>query len=69
MEYNADDLLPPFLRNLADKIENKRLTDKQMQQVGEFFMSYLFEEQVNLDDKTDKDFKKIALKGTVNLIR
>lgn len=69
-EHDADDLLPPFLRTLAERIEQKQLGNEQLRRVGEFFMSYLFEEQVELDNKgyeesvdVDKDFKKFLVLG------
>ena len=37
--------LIPFLRKLADAIENKELAQVQLQSIGEFFMSYQFQEQ------------------------
>ena len=73
-KFNADDLLPPFLRKLADRIEQKHISDKEIQLVGEFYMSYLFESQVEADDEdnedeehgpemTEKDFRKFITLG------
>lgn len=75
-EYSADNLLPPFLRTLADRIENKQLNDRQLRYIGEFFMSYLFNDQVEIDnanavgskdeessEMSDKDFKKFLVLG------
>jgi hypothetical protein len=42
---NPDASLAPFLRNLAQSIEEGRLLPRQLQRVGEFFMSYQFQEQ------------------------
>lgn len=39
------DELIPFLRKLADAIENRELAQPQLQSIGEFFMSYQFQEQ------------------------
>jgi hypothetical protein len=36
----ADEQLAPFLRQLADSIDSDKLSPEQMQQVGEFYMSY-----------------------------
>lgn len=41
--------LIPFLRKLADAIENKELAQVQLQSIGEFFMSYQFQEQAYKD--------------------
>jgi hypothetical protein len=56
---NTDDIfndqanrkLIPFLRDLADAIESKTLLPQQLQRIGEFFMSYKFQEQAIKDDK------------------
>lgn len=51
---NADASLIPFLRNLADSIENDRLLPRQLQHIGEFFMSYQFQEQAIRDGETNE---------------
>ena len=38
-------MMVPFLRDLANSIEKQELTPKQLQDIGEFFMSYQFQEQ------------------------
>jgi len=43
--------LAGFLRSLADRIDQKTLTQEQLQRVGEFFMSYQFQEQAIKDDE------------------
>ncbi len=45
LENNADEQLAPFLRQLADSIENNELSSEQIQQIGEFFMSYKIRNQ------------------------
>ena len=50
---NHDDRLPVFLRNLADSIDNKTILPQQMQKIGEFYMSYLFQEQAIKDNNED----------------
>jgi hypothetical protein len=52
MENNSDSdaKLIPFLRNLADSIENKKLVPKQLESIGEFFMAYQFQEQAIRDN-------------------
>ena len=56
METSEDpnEKLIPFLRNLADSIEHRQLLPRQLQSIGEFFMSYQFQEQAvrDLDDST-----------------
>lgn len=46
---NPDANLAPFLRNLAQSIEEGRLLPRQLQRVGEFFMAYQFQEQAIKD--------------------
>ncbi len=59
---DGDNKMIIFLRNLATSIEKNKLLPIQIQRVGEFFMSYKFQEQAiadgnSLDDKDkDKDF-------------
>ena len=48
---NVDASLIPFLRNLADSIEEGRILPRQLQRVGEFFMAYQFQEQAIKDDE------------------
>jgi len=45
LENNADEQLAPFLRQLADSIENNQLSSNQIQQIGEFLMSYKIRNQ------------------------
>jgi hypothetical protein len=49
---NADASLIPFLRNLADSIESGKILPRQLQHIGEFFMSYQFQEQAIKDGDT-----------------
>lgn len=48
-----------FLRNLANDIEKDRLNNSQLQKIGEFLMSYTFEQRV--DSNTDEFMKFITL--------
>ena len=43
-----------FLKGLISSIENKSLSDDELQLVGEFYMSYAFKTQVNDDSNSDK---------------
>jgi len=49
----SDEQLAPFLRQLADSIESSQLTPEQMQQVGEFYMSYKIRNEVT-DTSTEE---------------
>lgn len=61
--------LPIFLRKLATDIENEILLPEQLKRVGEFFMSYQFQEQTISDknsdvyDFNDEDAKKFLTLG------
>lgn len=43
--------LVSFLRNLADSIEQNKILPRQLQNVGEFFMKYQYEEESIKDDE------------------
>jgi hypothetical protein len=45
--------LVPFLRDLADSIEQNNLRPSQLRRVGEFFMTYQFQKQALLDHYED----------------
>lgn len=47
---NLDGKLVEFLRQLANHIENDELLPSQKKSVGEFYMSYKFQEQVLVDN-------------------
>ena len=46
---NTDLKMISFLRNLADSVESGVLLPRQLQHIGEFFMSYQFQEQAIKD--------------------
>ena len=57
MNNNSSAELIPFLRGLADSIENNNLLPTQLQHIGEFFMSYKFQENNNQnEDDEDEEF-------------
>ena len=69
---NGNQHLSPFLRNLADSIENEELSTEQMERIGEFYMSYQFKEQVKIDiseenneisDFNEEDLMKFIIMG------
>lgn len=43
--------LKVFLRNIADLIESDTISKEQLKTVGEFYMSYLFNEEVRMDNE------------------
>jgi hypothetical protein len=64
-------ILPEFLRSLAFDIENDKLNNSQLRSIGEFYVSYLFNEDndyeelpiTDEEDISDKDFKKFLALG------
>ena len=64
-DFDANKLLVPFLRKLADSIENKTLTNEQLFKVGEFFMSFLFHQELlkGYVDGDEKEFFKFLTLG------
>lgn len=62
MENNKDSdaKLIPFLRNLADSIENQQLLPRQLQSIGEFFMSYQFQEQAIKDNDDSSPIREFS---------
>ena len=43
--------LVPFLRNLANSIEDNTILPRQLKSVGEFFMKYSFDEEETKDEE------------------
>lgn len=63
---NPNALLPKFLRELADMIESGRLDSERLQRIGEFYMSYLFEEnnrESPQEEFNEKDFRQFLTLG------
>ena len=58
---NDDKLLVSFLRETADAIENKTLTENQVSLIGEFYMSYRF--QNRLEEIQEEDYIKFLVLG------
>jgi hypothetical protein len=62
MEYTeSDEMMIPFLRNLADSIDNKSLSARQLHSIGEFYMSYQFQKEAAQSGDTEAptiDFSK-----------
>ena len=53
MDLGTTEHLVPFLRKLADAIESNEIVPQQLQRIGDFFMSYKFQEQALKDCQTD----------------
>lgn len=66
-KVDVDTMMSTFLRKMADDIENHKLTDEQIQKIGEFYMEYVFDEQVKCDNEeteiSDINFKKFLVLG------
>jgi len=59
-----DEKLILFLRNIADSIEKKQLNEAEMFAVGEFYMSYHFQKEIDkVEDIDEKDFLKFLILG------
>jgi len=49
---STDERLITFLRDLTDGLERGELCPRQLQSVGEFFMSYQFQEAASQEDES-----------------
>ncbi len=47
-------ILVSFLRETADSLENRTLSNPQLQRLSEFYMSYLFAQEIENDKKQTK---------------
>lgn len=54
MDLRTTEHLVSFLRKLADAIESNEVVPQQLQWIGDFFMSYKFQEQALKDCQTDE---------------
>lgn len=52
---SLDKQLAPFLRNLADLIDNDKMSIEDLQKVGEFFMTYNMLTNTSLSDDNEND--------------
>jgi hypothetical protein len=62
----SNKLLIPFLRELADSIEQNTIAPDQLRQVGEFFMAVEFQKQQTQDQRDDfsgNDLTKFLILG------
>ena len=60
--------LVPFLRKLADSVEKQELAPKQLKNIGQFFMSYKFQEQTIKDENSTEDTEEFSKKELMNFI-
>ena len=63
---NCDAQLVPFLRELADSIESKQLSPGQLKHVGEFFMNYKFNKELN-EQNNDEEFDDMDIVRFISL--
>ena len=54
-DTTSNDKLIQFLRTLANSIESQEIKSVQLSRIGEFFMSYQFQEQALLDNQSDDE--------------
>ena len=59
--FDPNSLLVPFLRNLAENIEKGNLNQEELQKVGDFYMSYIFNDQEK--EMSNKEFLKFFAMG------
>lgn len=55
MDNNTNIKLVSFLNELSNSLENNKLSSKQIMRIGEFFMSYQFQEAATKDKEIDED--------------
>jgi hypothetical protein len=65
MENNTDKQLIIFLRNLANNLENGKLSSEQTLNIGEFYISYQFQNQLkeNTEEFNETNIKKYLFLG------
>jgi hypothetical protein len=54
-DTTANEKLKQFLRSLADSIESNEIREVQLSRIGEFFMSYQFQEQALVDNQSEDE--------------
>lgn len=63
MDKNANSLLAPFLRKLADDLDQKKLSPEELQLVGDFYMSWVLNSDSDESEISDKEFMKFVTMG------
>jgi len=61
-DFDPNCILSPFLRKLADDIDNKKLSTEKIQQIGEFYMSWLF------NTEADKKHSEISVEESLKFL-
>lgn len=56
-----DKQLVPFLKDLTESIESNKLSQEQLQCVGEFFISYKSLEEKNIQTNEEDDFDSMDI--------
>lgn len=59
--------LIPFLRDLANSVEKNQLNSDQLENIGEFFMSYQFQEQARKDN--DETIPQVMQYSNTDLVK
>lgn len=62
-ELNRNSTVTNFMRKLADDLENGKLSAKQEQKIGEFYMSWFFFSETQDEEISDQDFLKFLTLG------
>lgn len=68
MSIETNKRLIPFLRNLADSIENGDIMPKELQRIGEFFMSYQFQKQADKDNLENENTEMFTKKELIKFV-
>lgn len=59
--------LIPFLRDLANSVEKNQLNSDQLENIGDFFMSYQFQEQARKDN--DETIPQVMQYSNTDLVK
>jgi hypothetical protein len=59
--------LTPFLRELANAVEANQLNSNQLENIGDFFMSYQFQEQARKD--SDETIPPVVQYSNADLVK
>jgi hypothetical protein len=64
---NHEEKLIPFLRELANAVESDQLNSSQLENIGDFFMSYQFQEQARRD--SDETIPPVVQYSNAELVK
>ena len=68
MSSETNERLIPFLRNLADSIENGNIMPKELQRIGEFFMAYQFQKQADKDTNQNESSEMFTKEELIKFV-